>query len=148
MHDGGLDDSEEESEDKFEEEEEEEEEVEEEEEDDEEEEEDGDEEEDGEEEDEEDKEEEFQNQNEEDGEELEIPKAWLKFAGAGAAWPPGQHADATEADVAMGCMLHLLHLQSKKSLSGKALEAIVLMWKSLGQPWVKLLPTKAQSIRK
>ena len=81
-------------------------------------------------------------------EELEKPSAWLKFSGAGAAWPPGKHADASDADVAMGCMLHLLRLQSIKSLSGRTLEAMVLMWKSLGQPWADLLPIKAQSIRK
>ena len=84
----------------------------------------------------------------EDKEELEKPSAWLKFSGAGAAWPPGAHGDASNADVAMGCMLHLLRLQSIKSLSGRALEAMVLMWKSLGQPWADLLPIKAQSIRK
>lgn len=84
--------------------------------------------------------------NGDDGDGLDIPRAWIKFASAGAVWPPV--ADGDPDDQAMGCLLNLLKMHSMKTLSGKTLEANVLMWKSLRDPWVDTMPVKAQSIRK
>jgi hypothetical protein len=79
-------------------------------------------------------------------EEMQVPTAWSDFAAAAAVWPPNTEED--NLSNAMGCLLNLLRMHSMKSLSGKTLEANVLMWKSLGVPWADSMPVKAQSIRK